>query len=194
MTPKSLTGGKRRGRGRKSGRRSRQNQNQNNQNQQGGNSSATAAAYGGIPPMTKYNGGALDGSDYNNNATVPLIAGNANVAGVSIPSMGGNSELSMKGGASIAGIPIPFTKGGNAELSIPMVKGGESIAGIHIPFTKGGSEHVPIKGGNVLNNLAVPAVLLYANNTFGKKRSSGKSTKNRRFRRNRGRRTNRRNR
>lgn len=169
---KSLIGGKRRGRGRKSGRRSRQNQNQQN----GGNSSSTAAGYAGLVPMAKYNGGGLDGSDYNNNAT-PLISGNATVGGLSIPTL----------------------KGGNAGLSIPsmdMTKGGNaSVAGLSIPTLTGGStEPVQIKGGNVLNNLAVPAVLLYANNTFGKKRSSGKSTKNRRFRRNRGRKTNRRNR
>jgi hypothetical protein len=39
------------------------------------------------------------------------------------------------------------------------------------------------KGGNLLSTLAVPAVYLYANNTFGKRRSSGRKT--RRFRRSR---------
>jgi hypothetical protein len=36
------------------------------------------------------------------------------------------------------------------------------------------------KGGNLLNQLAVPAVLLYANNTFGRRRSAARKT--RRFR------------
>ena len=36
------------------------------------------------------------------------------------------------------------------------------------------------RGGNLLNQLAVPAVLLYANNTFGRRRSAARKT--RRFR------------
>lgn len=41
------------------------------------------------------------------------------------------------------------------------------------------------KGGNLLSTLAVPAMYLYANNTFGKRRSSSSGRKTRRFRRSR---------
>jgi hypothetical protein len=79
-------------------------------------------------------------------------------------SLGGNVSL-VKGGASI----IP-QMGGNAIANIP--------PGMPTATT----------GGNMLNELAVPAVLLYANNTFGKKRSTGKKyrrsgKRSRRFRR-----------
>jgi hypothetical protein len=68
--------------------------------------------------------------------------------------------------------------------------GGASILpqmGGNAGLFKGGNNVIPTpgmppmsSGGNVLNELAVPAVLLYANNTFGKK----KNYTGRKFRRN----------
>jgi len=89
---------------------------------------------------------------------------------------GGNINL-IKGGASL----LPQMGGNNNN---PLIKGG-SVPGILPTGTT--------TGGNVLNELAVPAVLLYANNTFGKKKrytgkrtrrsGKGKGKKSRRYRR-----------
>ena len=66
---------------------------------------------------------------------------------------------------------------------------GSTLLGMASPF-KGGKKRSAKKGkgkgkkgGNVLAQLAVPALYVYANNTFGKRKSSGRKT--RRFRRSR---------
>jgi hypothetical protein len=140
-------------------RRPKNNSRQNKNKQQHGgscdNSSSTAALYGGVTPMINnlHGGAALDPANFNNVATPTLVAGNGLVSGLSVPSM-------MKGGAA-----VPMV---GAGTTVPMVGAGATVPSM-------------IKGGGVLNNIAVPAVLLYANNTFGKKRGV-QSKKNRRFR------------
>lgn len=73
--------------------------------------------------------------------------------------------------------------GGNGIYS------GSTLLGMASPY-KGGKKRSAKKGkgkgkkgGNVLAQLAVPALYVYANNTFGKRKSSGRKT--RRFRRSR---------
>jgi len=189
---------------RRSKRRQNKNQNQNqNQNQNGGscgNSSTTAAVYGGLTPMPKFNGGnALNPTTYNS-------TGNANVSGLSL-FKGGNNLLNP---TTYNSTPVPLTTAGNANVSgLSLFKGGNSeeaptggnahtlgasiapmtMGGAGVPGTlpTGGAGLLDMKGGNVLNNIAVPAVLLYANNTFGKKKITS-----RRFRRYRGKRSNKR--
>jgi len=83
--------------------------------------------------------------------------------------MGGALQGTNYGNAAVGGntLAVPgVVKGGNAPLSI-------------MP---------PQAGGSVLNDLAVPAVLLYANNTFGKRRTSRTSGKRRRNYKNKSRR------
>lgn len=66
--------------------------------------------------------------------------------------------------------------GGNTVAVPGVVKGGNVAQ-----LLKGGNAPLPVMpqaGGSVLNDLAVPAVLLYANNTFGKRRTSGKRRRN----------------
>lgn len=76
----------------------------------------------------------------------------------------------MSGGSGLSVISPATLTGGNAmAMGASLMKGGKKGCG------KGK------KGGNLLQQLAVPAVLLYANNTFGRRgKSSGKRT--RRFR------------
>jgi hypothetical protein len=152
------------------GRRNKQNQNQH-QNQNGGacgNSSSVAAAYGGSVPMlnVQQGGSGLVSTPYNQGGNVNLIKGGASL----LPQMGGNHNPHLKGGAGI--LPQMSQMGG-------------SVPGILPTGTT--------TGGSVLNELAVPAVLLYANNTFGKKKrytgkrtrrsGKGKGKKSRRYRR-----------
>lgn len=72
----------------------------------------------------------------------------------------------MSGGSGLSVISPATLTGGNAmAMGASLMKGGKGRK----------------KGGNLLQQLAVPAVLLYANNTFGRRgKSSGKRT--RRFR------------
>ena len=81
------------------------------------------------------------------------------------PDLGSSAAVGngMYSGSTLLGMASPY-KGGKKRSS---KKG------------KGKSK----KGGNVLAQLAVPALYVYANNTFGKRRSSGRKT--RRFRRSR---------
>jgi hypothetical protein len=149
MTNSILKGGKRRGRrGSRRGRGSRrQNQNDQNQNGQNQNQNQQGGACGNSSSVAAAYGG-----------SVPMT----------MPQAGGNALASS---TYTAGNNI--VKGG----SVPMM--GNLVAGGNTLF-KGGNEHVVIPGmppmpsattgGNVLNELAVPAVLLYANNTFGKKK------------------------
>ena len=168
MTTAKILGGRRRPKN-----NSRQNKNKQQHGGSSGNSSSTAALYGGVTPMINnlHGGAALDPANFNNVATPTLVAGNGLVSGLSVPSM-------MKGGAAVpmvgAGATVPMV---GAGTTVPMVG-----AGATVPMV-GASDLAPsmIKGGGVLNNIAVPAVLLYANNTFGKKRGV-QSKKNRRFR------------
>ena len=159
MSNPIVKGGKRRGsrKGRGKGKGSkRQNQNQNqNQNQQGGacgNSSSVAAAYGGsVPMMPVQQGGELQSSNYNANAGNTLVKGGSSL----LPTMGGNAVI---------------IKGGNVSDILPKIGGNGLFKGGNVVPTPG-MPVMPTTGGNVLNELAVPAVLLYANNTFGKKKN-----------------------
>ena len=164
-----------------------------------GNSSTVAASYGGITPMTNYNqvpsapaqsggGEFLNSSPYN---VVDGIPTTTIVKGGSNPS--NYIQLEQNGGSNPSNYIQLEQNGGNAPISIPVVvKGGSNPSNyIQLEQNGGTNTNTPIsKGGNLLNNIAVPAVLLYANNTFGKKKSS--YTKHRRFRRNHRRSNNRR--
>ena len=151
MTHPIVKGGKGKGKGKGKGskrRGSRRNQNKNQQGGACGNSSTVASAYGGNVPMNmqpQQGGSELQSSNY--------TAGNVTLKGGSslLPQMGGNITAGLfKGGSKI--IPQP-------QMGAGLFKGGEEVI---LP---------PTTGGNVLNELAVPAVLLYANNTFGKKKN-----------------------
>lgn len=80
------------------------------------------------------------------------------------PDLGSSFGNGMYSGSTLLGMASPY-KGGK-KRSAKKGKGKKSK-----------------KGGNVLAQLAVPALYVYANNTFGKRRSSGRKT--RRFRRSR---------
>jgi len=153
-TMPKTTGGK--GKGRKGtkgtkGRKgsSRRRQNQNQQGGACGNSSSVAAAYGGNVPN--------------------ILQGQKGGVGLQSTPYGGNQNVTglTTGGSATSGPINSIVKGGNAN---PMM----------MPPQSGGNNPMmpPQAGGNVLNDLAVPAVLLYANNTFGKKRYSGKKRRN----------------
>jgi hypothetical protein len=159
MTTSIVKGGKRgKGSRRRGSRRQNQNQQQNQnqnqnqqQNQQGGacgNSSSVAASYGGNVPMNVLKGGELQSSNYTA-GNVVLVKGGAGL----IPNMNMGGNGLFKGGNIIPQIGNGLIKGGN----VPM-------PGMPGPV-------MPTTGGSVLNELAVPAVLLYANNTFGKKKN-----------------------
>jgi hypothetical protein len=67
---------------------------------------------------------------------------------------------------------------------------GSTLLGMASPFKGGKKRSIKKgkkgkKGGNVLTTLAVPALYLYANNTFGKRKPSSSGRKTRRFRRSR---------
>ena len=84
-------------------------------------------------------------------------------------SVGGSNTITLnpiKGGSGLSVISPATITGGNAHtMGASLMKGGKGKK----------------KGGNLLQQLAVPAVLLYANNTFGRRgKSSGRKT--RRFR------------
>ena len=148
------------------GGRKRKPQHQNQNGGACGNSSSVAASYGGSVPMlnVQQGGSGLVSTPYNQGGNVNLMKGGASL----LPQMGGNTNPLLKGGAGI--LPQMSQMGG-------------SVPGI-LPTSTGGS---------VLNELAVPAVLLYANNTFGKKKrytgkrtrrsGKGKGKKSRRYRR-----------
>jgi hypothetical protein len=62
----------------------------------------------------------------------------------------------------------------------------QAVPGSNVIQMKGGKKKS--KGGNILSDMALPASLMYANHTFGKRRStkkhvSRKNRKSRRFRR-----------
>jgi len=89
----------------------------------------------------------------------------------------------MTGGSGLSVITPATITGGNAmPMGASLMKGGifspsfssRSSRASH----KGGK---PKKGGNLLQQLAVPAVLLYANNTFGRRGSMKTGRKTRRF-------------
>ena len=153
------TGGKRRG---SKGKGSRGKGRRSRQNQNGGacgNSSSVAAAYGGSVPGAVGGPMIKGGELQSSNYQVGNIVGGGATVA---PLVGGNADVF---GLKLGGTPLKV--GGNSAPIIP----------------------TPQAGGNVLNELAVPAVLLYANNTFGKKRGvSGKKrrsfkNKSRRYRR-----------
>jgi len=163
MTTNPIVKGGKRSKGKGSRKGSKRQRRQNQNGGACGNSSSVAAAYGGNVPMNMPNqqgGSELQSSNYTaGNVSLTPQMGGASI----LPQMGGNAGL-FKGGNSI----LP-QMGGNAGL----FKGGNNV--IPTPGMPPMSS-----GGNVLNELAVPAVLLYANNTFGKK----KNYTGRKFRRN----------
>ena len=88
---------------------------------------------------------------------------------------GGSNAIAltpMKGGSGLSILaPSSIGSGGN------LIAGGSSL-----PHMGGKRHRKPSKkGGNLLQQLAVPAVLLYANNTFGR-RGKSYARKTRRFR------------
>ena len=141
-TPPIKTGGKksRRGRGKGRGRGSRRQNQHQNQNQ---NQNQHGGACGNSSSVAASYGG-----------TVPMLNVKGGSGLASSAYTAGNASL-IKGGANI--IPQMSQMGGNN----PILKGG------NIPVIP---TSATTTGGNVLNELAVPAVLLYANNTFGKKK------------------------
>ena len=147
--------------------KSKQQRKQNkNQNQQGGsssNSSSVALGYGGLTPMTNYRiqGGASSLAD---NAA-PFSA-------VSVPVVSVNAGNGLIKGGSVQ---VPVAPVVSTQV-VPATTGSVAVVPVHnsnVAPVYGGSvaSVVPTHGGNVLNDLAVPAVLLYANQTFGKKKN-----------------------
>ena len=174
---------KKKGGNKKRSNKNKQNQNKN-KNQQGGadgNSYSVAASNGGVPPMVNYrNGGSLVENAAPFTATIPVIpvtAGNGFMRGGNVP---------------VAPVPVPVAS--TSVPVVPVVPGGSGAPIVPVPMNGanvvtttygGGNPLISNTGGNVLNNLAVPAVLLYANQTFGKKKNY--TGKNRKFRNNRNR-------
>lgn len=169
----------------KSKQQRKQNQNKNQQGGSSSNSSSVALGYGGLTPMTNYRiqGGASSLAD---NAA-PFSA-------VSVPVVSVNAGNGLIKGGSVQ-VPVapvvPVTAGSIPTQVVPVTAGSVAVVpaqGGNIAPMKGGSVPsmpvVPINGGNVLNDLAVPAVLLYANQTFGKKKNYT-AKKNRKYKNNR---------
>ena len=78
----------------------------------------------------------------------------------------------MSGGSGLSTLaPGLVSTNGN------LIGGSASLLGLN-----GGKGKKGKKGGNLLQQLAVPAVLLYANNTFGRRGSMKTGRKTRRFR------------
>jgi len=79
----------------------------------------------------------------------------------------------MAGGSGLSVLsPAVVSSSGN------LMSGGSAVPSMY----KGGKGKKGKKGGNLLQQLAVPAVLLYANNTFGRRGSKSSGRKTRRFR------------
>ena len=131
-----------------------------NKNQQGGNAATYAASVVGAPGAQMATAGQGNLLKMNGGSAVVALAPAAIVGGSALTpaSMGGNVMASSA-----------LKVGGNAH----MVKGGKQ-------------QNQNQNGGNVLTDLAVPAVLLYANNTIGRRgvsrsrRSSRRSSSRRR--------------
>jgi hypothetical protein len=177
-----MSGSKIKSSNKKRSNKNKQHQNQNQQGGSSGNSSSVALANGGVTPMTNYN--SLGGAALLADTAAPFSAVSVPV----VPVTAGNGL--MKGGNVQAHVPVvPVTTAGNVQVPVSSVPVVPVTAGNgHI---KGGSVNIGLKqGGNVLNNLAVPAVLLYANQTFGKKKNytAKKYRKYKKNRRNRSRR------
>ena len=152
MTNQSILKGGKRGKG--CGRKGSRRRSRQNQNQnQNYNQNQNGGACGNSSSVAASYGGNVP------HMMPPMQGGNL----ASSAYTAGNVSL-VKGGASL----LP-NMGGNA-----LMKGGESN-----PMLPPGT---PVTGGSVLNELAVPAVLLYANNTFGKKRYTGKKYRGKKFR------------
>lgn len=84
------------------------------------------------------------------------------------------------GGGSNAIALTPMTGGSGLSVISPATLTGGNAMPMGASLMKGGKKKGK-KGGNLLQQLAVPAVLLYANNTFGR-RGKSYSRKTRRFR------------
>lgn len=100
--------------------------------------------------------------------------------------------------AAVAGAPSEqHAAGGSNAIALTPMKGGSGLSilapssigsvgnliagGSSLPHMGGKRHRKGKKGGNLLQQLAVPAVLLYANNTFGR-RGKSYARKTRRFR------------
>lgn len=162
-----MSSSKRQGGAQKRANKNKQNKNKQSKNkQQGGscgNSSSAAVSNSGLTPMPNYK-----------------LQQGGSVATTASPYSGSVAVIPVAGGNA-------FIKGGNANAVLPVapVTGGVlSATPVPVPGSVPGSGSVPVlTGGNVLNDLAVPAVLLYANQAFGKKKNYT-SKPSRRFRKN----------
>lgn len=161
-----MSSSKRQGGAQKRANKNKQNKNKQNKNKQHGgscgNSSSAALSNSGVTPMPNYKlqqGGsvATTASPYSGSVAV-------------IPVAGGNAFI--KGGNANAVLPVAPV--------VPVIGGVENVPNGMLPS----STPMPVvTGGNVLNDIAVPAVLLYANQAFGKKKNYT-SKPSRRFRKN----------
>jgi hypothetical protein len=91
----------------------------------------------------------------------------------------------VRGGAGTAswapyGLADQQSRGGEGNL-IASVKVGGGVANLS-PSMVGGKQQKQQQGAGVLNDIALPAMLIYANNAYGRGRSNG-STFRRRSRR-----------
>lgn len=159
-----MSSSKRQGGAPKRANKNKQNKNKQSKNKQqgGSNSSSVALSNAGLTPMSNYKGGSLanNAAQYSGSVSVDnRDSGNVFMKGMS----GGNPELQAPNG-------------------VPVTGGVLSATPINVPGLVPGSAPV-LTGGNVLNDLAVPAVLLYANQAFGKKKNYT-SKPSRRFRKN----------
>jgi len=106
------------------------------------------------------------------------VVGNTNSQ---VAQLGRGNELQTTVSGQNPDLGSSASAGGNGIYS------GSTLLGMASPYTGGkkgsAKKGKGKKGGNILAQLAVPALYVYANNTFGKRKSSGRKT--RRFRRSR---------
>jgi hypothetical protein len=104
----------------------------------------------------------------------------------------GGTEQVGSSGPTTGAIVLKAQNGGSGGALVNLAPATFDAAPVSAPVVqKGGKKHGKKgkKGGNLLGQIAVPAVLLYANQAFGKrrstmsKRSSRRSRRSRKFRR-----------
>ena len=111
------------------------------------------------------------------------------VGGPSVQHAGKGNVIAMNpisGGSGLTALaPAVVTSKGNLmsggeSVSVAPLAGYGDMSKDESAASVGGKKRKGKKGGNLLNQIALPAVLLYANNTFGRRRSAVRKT--RRFR------------